>query len=753
MVTSNFRSYVLNAKILRRRRAIRVTYLRARSWLLLGLVLVSASACAKVDIESVGMEPGLSRLPRSDDPKGARKIDEALAKDGGAGKTITVTGTGIFVGQSTASEVKDTAEGAENVTLSLVKVPAAHAAKTILGDLLGVRYTIDHSVKGEVTIETPRPVTKAAAVDLFQAALRSSGAVLVSTKGHYRIVPADQALIGASISVSGSKAARSKPGSGVHIVQLKYVAASEINRLLEPMAPRGGIVRADEARNIITLSGSQQEIASMLEAIKIFDVDTMKGMSFALIPVTSSQPTAIAEELRTIFAANAEGPMAGMVRFLPNNRLKAVLVITPQRHYLARAGDWVRKLDAQARGTERQFYTYAVQNRRAQDLVDALQALFSGGSDGKDTSSVTPSEKEAVVDWKAPGPLDLAGGSPGSRKALARPSRGPAHGKQSITVATVTLDDKEGTRRVRIAADLAKNALLIEATPAEYRRLMRVIGELDVMPSQVVIEATIAEVSLNDDLKMGVRWFFANNKKQSFTFTDAASGALNSVFPGFSYAMTSANLTATFNALNEITNVKVISSPSLTVMDNNTAVLQIGDQVPITTATAVGVVGGGAPIVSTVSYRDTGVILAITPRINASGRVLLEIEQEVSTVATTTTSTIDSPTIRQRRIKTSVFVKDGQALALGGMIQTSTEASSGHVPFLGDIPLLGTMFRSKDSEAAKTELIIIIKPHVIRNFDDVEAITKEFREELASDANHFRGPPGTVGAKLQRALK
>jgi general secretion pathway protein D len=716
------------------------------------------SACAKPDIESVGREPGLSRLPRSDDPKGAGKMTAALVKGEEAAKTITVTGTGVFVGQPPASEAKgdarDAAEDpAENVTLNLVRVPAAQAAKTILGDLLGVRYTIDPSVKGEVTIQTPRQVTKAAAVELFQAALRASNAALVSTKGHYRIVPVDQALIGASISVEGSKAARDKPGSGVHIVQLKYVAASEISRLLEPMAPRGGIVRADEARNVIALSGSQQEIAGMLEAIRIFDVDTMKGMSFALIPVTSSQPTAIAEELRTIFAANREGPMAGMVRFLPNNRLKAVLVITPQHQYLARAGDWVRKLDAQAKGTERQFYTYAVQNRRAQDLVSALQALFSGESDGKGRSGVVPSEKEAFVESKPPGAFDLGAGSPGSRKTLARVPHGPASGKEAMTVATLALDDKEGTRRVRIAADLAKNALLVEATPADYRRLLRVIGELDVMPSQVVIEATIAEVTLNDDLKMGVRWFFANRKNQSFTFTDAASGALDSVFPGFSYAMTSANLAATFNALNKVTDVKVISSPSLTVMDNSTAVLQIGDQVPITTATAVGVVGGNAPIVSSVSYRDTGVILAITPRINASGRVLLEIEQEVSTVATTTSSTIDSPTIRQRRIKTSVFVKDGQALALGGMIQTSSEASSGQVPFLGDIPLLGTLFRSKDSDAAKTELVIIIKPHVIRSFDEVEAITKEFREELALEAKHSRGPPLALGAKVERAFK
>jgi general secretion pathway protein D len=303
---------------------------------------------------------------------------------------------------------------------------------------------------------------------------------------------------------------------------------------------------------------------------------------------------------------------------------------------------------------------------------------------------------------------------------------------------------------VKLAADLGKNALLMEATPADYQRLMRVIGELDVMPNQVVIEATIAEVTLNDDLKMGVRWFFASRKKHGFTFTDAASGALDSVFPGFSYAMSAASVSTTLNALNKITDVKVISSPSLTVMDNSAAVLQIGDQVPITTASAIGVTAGNAPIVNSVSYRDTGVILSITPRINASGRVLLEIEQEVSSVASTTSSSIDSPTIKQRRIKTSVFIKDGDALALGGMIQTTDSVSRSQLPILGDLPLFGTAFRSKDHDAGKTELIVIITPHVIRNFDEAEAITKEFRRELALEAQHPHHPPRTLAKKLKR---
>jgi general secretion pathway protein D len=284
--------------------------------------------------------------------------------------------------------------------------------------------------------------------------------------------------------------------------------------------------------------------------------------------------------------------------------------------------------------------------------------------------------------------------------------------------------------------------VLIEATPADYRRVMKMITALDVMPNQVMIEATIAEVSLNDDLKMGVRWYLQNRRLGSATFTDAAGGSLGSVFPGFSYALTAANLSTTLNALSEITNVNVVSSPSLSVMDNSTAVLQIGDQVPITTQSASSVLGAGAPIVNSVSYRDTGVILTMTPRINESGRVLLEIEQEVSNVVSTTSSTIDSPTIRQRRVRTSVVVNNGEPLALGGMIQESKTIARTQVPIVGEIPIIGNAFKQKDNSIGKTELIIIITPHVMRNLDEARLVTDEYRREferhVLSDRDQLR---------------
>jgi general secretion pathway protein D len=655
-------------------------------------------------------------------------------------RSAIVEGSGKFINDRPAKQQSEATPGSDGVKLNLVAVPVVEAAKIVLGDLLREKYVVDPTVKGEITLQTPIPVSPETAFDLFQAALATNGAAVVSSSGSYRIVPLDRAMAGAPITTGSTNASAMGPlGNTLRIISLKYVAGSEIQRVLEAMGSRGN-ARADDARQIITLSGSRQEIASMMETISLFDADVMKGMSFAMVPVRSAQPSAIAEELKTVFGSERDGAMSGMIRFLPNNRLRAILVISPNRQYISRAEQWVRKFDAQAEGSEKQFFTYSVQNRRAQDLVGVLQSMFSSETASAGARNVAPTFNEATISTQPPIGQPGSGGMfpnlVGASTANAQPMPRPAPtGRQTraTTAVSIGADEANGEARFKIAADAAKNALLIEATPADYKRILRLINSLDVIPNQVLIEATIAEVTLNDDLKLGVRWFLQNKRhSQKVTLTDVASGAVDSVFPGFSYALTAANLALTLNTLNKITDVNVVSSPSLTVMDNSTATLQIGDQVPITTQSATSVLVGGG-IINSVSYRDTGVILSITPRINESGRVLLDIEQEVSTVASTTSSNIDSPTIRQRRIRTSVLVNDSESLALGGMIQESRSLARSQIPIVGDLPLLGNVFKNKENEIGKTELIILITPHVIRNFDEAAQVRDEFRRALSFD--------------------
>jgi general secretion pathway protein D len=490
-------------------------------------------------------------------------------------KITLLTGTGRFIGDPSSTADREPADKTEaTVTLNLAGVSVPQAAKAVLGDVLGVKYTVDPTIDGKVTIQTPQPIPKSSAIGLFQASLRANGAAMLDTGDQIKIVPADQVALGANIRVDGLRAAEDRFGSHVQIVQLQYVSAKEMKQLLEPISPRGGILRADEARNTITLSGTSQEIAGMLQAISIFDVDVMKGMSFAFVPVTTAQPEDVANQLREVFASSREGPMAEMVRFIPNKQLSAVLVVSPQQKYLSRAAEWIRRLDSQAEGSQKQFYTYTAQNRRAQELMDVLLPIFANEANVNRSSqtgrNVAPQYQEAGIQSGGATPFSpMAGASasggvaqpasfPGSQSPSVTQQNGPGLSDQAPRPQANTADPRQDAR-FKIAVDESKNSILIEATPADYRRIMQVIKSLDVMPKQVLIEVTIAEVSLNDELKFGVRWYL-NKGSSSATFTDDAGGSVASVFPGFSYALTAANIAATLNTLNEITTVNVMSS-------------------------------------------------------------------------------------------------------------------------------------------------------------------------------------------------
>lgn len=415
------------------------------------------------------------------------------------GEPTFFNGSGRFLGgkptRATASAPEDPTDG---VTLNLLNASVPQAAKTVLGDLIGARYTIDPGIDGKITLQTPGPVAKSAALSLFQTALRSNNAALIYTAGAYKIVSFDQAAVGANLQVDGDLDSTGVIGSSLRVVQLKYVSASEIRRVVELISPRGTIVRTDDVRNTITLSGNDRDISGVLDAISVFDVDVMKGMSFGIVPVKTSDPAVITDELRKVFDSDREGPMAGMVRFLPNKRMGAILIIAPQPQYLSRATTWIHRFDNRGEGTERQFYTYVVQNRRASELVTVLQSMFTQGKDGGGESngrSVAPQYPEVSAQTsglKQPG-ATMQSGMSGTLSSPPPASRAADTGPDTTSSIQLGRDDSTGGPRIKVVADEAKNTILIEASAADYRRVARVIGSLDVIPNQVLIEAMIAE--------------------------------------------------------------------------------------------------------------------------------------------------------------------------------------------------------------------------------------------------------------------
>ena len=661
----------------------------------------------------------------------------------------------------------------EGVELNLVNLPIAEAAKIVLGDMQGVDYVVDPRLEGKVTAHTAHPVSKRQALDLFQSALRVSGAALVRSGHIYKIVPAEAAGgAGGDVSVAGARENNGLGGDSV-VVPLHFVSAGEMKRVLDPIAAKGGVVRADEARRALVLSGSPQEIDALRDAIAIFDTDTMRGMSFALVPVKSSDPAAMSEDLRAVFGSEKEGPMNGMIQFVGNKRLNAILVITSQKGYLDRARAWIQRLDGRAQTSEKQFYTYRVQNRPAKELLQVLTSIFSTESGGRASSSVSPRQTQAVVSAANNGVFGQNGNPPtnpiGGLTSNATPSANPLDAAAASAASgsdpnasngpqAATLDDS----RFRLAADEAKNALVIMSSPADYHRILRVIETLDVLPNQVFIEATIAEVTINDSLHFGVEWYlnraknngaFSTTSQTPTTFTDILGNnplgaGLGAAFPGFSYALRAPNMQMTINALNAVTKVNIVSTPSLTVLDNHQAVLQVGDQVPVASLQSATALGN---TFTSVSYRDTGVILSITPHISESGRVMLQLVQEVSNVAPNS-STSTNPTIQQRKVSTQVVIHDGEALMLGGLMQNNHSNIANQIPVLGDIPFIGNAFKDKTDEADKTELLIMITPHVVRSAAEAHEITEEYKRQVLDISQNAIKKPHTLRQTLDRTI-
>jgi len=625
---------------------------------------------------------------------------EVIGKDSG---TLRVPGGG-------ANKV---VAGRDGVTINLYKVPIAEAAKSIYGDILGLNYLIMPGVEGEVTIQSARPLPRERLARIFENVLQAQGYSITYRDGVY--------VIGRAGKDRGPLLTRGARGpvvgQRVWLVPLRYVSATRMAKLLQPMVAKGSVRVADDRRDVLMVSGTAAEVASIDRMIRVFDVDIMRGKSFGLYPVRSKSPAALVKELEVVFGDGGM-PNPNRIRFVPNQRLGAVLVIAGNPALLRKARAWITRLDRIARATESRVFVYKVENRPPAELAKLLkQILGTGGDTGQRPPRAKPiaprfdsSGLGAVLADKGKTTPPKAGDK--GRSADKAPSAGESELSQAV-----------------IVPDEQNKALLIRTTPRNYNRILDILYKLDVPAAQVMLEAVIAEITLNDQLRFGVKWFLQSGK-HGFTLSDLASGAVSPVFPGFSYVFESANIQMVLDALSEVTNVNVVSAPSLMVMDNRKAILQIGDQVPIATQASQKPDDPNSPVITKIEMKDTGVIFRVTPQVNDNGQVLLNIEQEVSSAQKTTTSGIDSPTISRRRLATSVLVDDGSVVALGGLIQQRDTVSRKQVPILGNIPVLGAAFRTKHNNTSRTELMIFLRPRVIRSGSDARAIAQEFRRRL-----------------------
>jgi general secretion pathway protein D len=667
-----------------------------------------------------------------------------------------------------------------DVTLNFVDTDIREIARTILGTTLNLNYTIDPNVHGTGSIETGTPMQRSALLPTLETLLNANGATLIERNGVYAVVPLPA---GATRNlVSGENAI----GAGTQVVPLRYASAKDLAKVLEPYVAEGGKIAADPAPNAIIVSGDAAVRQTLVGLIRAFDTDILAGQSYALFPVGDSDPAKRASEFERVLQAQAEGALGGIVRVVPMDRVSAVLVVSSQSRYIDAARRFFRLTNQLEDATARAWHVYYVQNGQSADLENLLQRAFTprnvSPTAGPPGSTAPGADQLTIGGGRAPGGgttgfggqgstagLGGAGGGAGATTGLPGGGGGgagaggglgagipqPQVAAEGAPPATEPLSAETGQggaapeNRMRIIANRRNNALLVYATPSEYAVIEGMLRKIDIIPLQVLIEATIAEVDLNDSLQYGTQFFFKADHV-AFTLGPGVTappipvlGALG--FPNTTSPFFTLSKSPNFalSALAAVTKVKVLSAPQVMVLDNEPARLQVGQQVPVLTGTATSTLAAGAPVVNSVDYHSTGVIMQVTPRVNSGGLVSLDIAQEVSDVAAAATNTVaGSPTFNDQIFRTRVAVQDGQTVGMAGLIRDNASNGNGGIPFLKDIPILGTLVSTQSNSRLRTELLVLITPHVVHDQRDARALTEDLRNQLIN--------AGLVPQQLQR---
>ncbi len=658
--------------------------------------------------------------------------------------------------------------GGSGYDLNFENAPVATVAKVILGDVLNLGYSIDPRVQGTVTLASVRPVPKADALYVLENALRMSGVALIRDRGNgYRLVPAPEAGPGGV-----DRSATAEAGQGISVVPLRYTSAQNIFKLLDAFGVKAATMRPDSARNTLIVTGSGTDRSAAIDTILSFDADWMRGQSVGIFPVRNSSPEPIIGEIEKIMDSGEGGMSQSMIKFQPIGRLNSILVVSQKPEYLKRAQTWIARLDrSDTEGVNLKSYPLRYGNSKLvvallQDMLlsqsstssstlDSAQSQLAPGSGMSTTSSGSnPVAALSALPTAGAGASTPVTGPPGSQlNTRAAPATSTTPGQDNTLSGTPSGARSGGNgilQNVRITADVTNNAVLVYANMESQRVIEQTIRQIDRPQRQIAIEATIAEVTLNDQLNYGVQFFLAS-KKGSISNTiagvsnsstvgsnidgqdnavNAAAGALlGRVLPGFNFLIGAENSPrVVLDALHNVTNVKVLSNPSLVVLDNQPATLQVGDQVPFSTGTAT-VLTANNTVVNTIDYKNTGIILRVLPRANANGNVVLDIEQEISSVAAGSAGSL-TPTISQRRVKSSIAVTSGQTVLLAGLISETENKQRQGLPILDSIPGVGDAFSHQGTGRSRTELILFIRPTVMRDGVDAHVIAEEMRSKM-----------------------
>ena len=660
------------------------------------------------------------------------------------------------------------------ITFNFENQPIQAVVQAILGAILKENYTIAPTVTGNVTFSTSKPITPEQAMPLLEMLLSWTNNTLVLKEGRYEVVPTKDAIAGnLTPRIAPPNIAK---GYEVRVFPLKYISATEMQKLLKPYAKADAVVSADNARAMIVMAGTASELANYQHTIDVFDVDWLKGMSVGVYSLRNVDVGKVMPEMDKIFGAAGESPLAGMFRFIPMETTNSVIVITAQPDYLKQAETWLYRLDTGVGENGTQLYVYDVKNVKAVELSDHLNAIFTGRSTGGTSRTASGSVAPGMRPVNIGGLGSGVGGGVGVNSASST-MQGRATGTNATAAGANSNLSTTGTGTapatgagqketdIRITPIEENNQLLVMATPGEWDSIVSAIHRLDVSPLQVQIETKILEVTLSGNLQYGVQWYLAgligtadgsaqangNYPYPEFTGNShdrhrLGLGATGNTAPtnngGIFYSFLSKNFEVAINALQTSGNARTLSAPSMVVMNNQEAQINVGQQIPVLQQSIIGVPTSVTGTTSnntnqfqtgigSTSYINTGVVLDVKPRVNPGGLVYMDIQQEVSTPGAAATAG-GNPPINQRQLSTQVAVQSGQTVLLGGLIQEHDTDQQTGLPLLSNIPLIGKLFGSTSRTKDRTELIVLITPRVITNPDEALQVTKEYEQKFES---------------------
>lgn len=620
----------------------------------------------------------------------------------------------------------------EDVSLNFEQAPLVEVVHAVMGEILELDYIVEHPVGGEVTLRTRTPIPRDQLLDILESLLKANDVLMVrDADGRYFVSGSGQM---SKLKPSVAASASGVSGFSTIIVPLQYISASSMAEILMPVADESAFVRIDDLRNLLMLAGTRAQLAGWQDIITTFDVDMLKGMSVGIFPIENSSIEEVDLALSALLgnssgdgtAVEGMSGIGSVVRIIPVPRLSSILVVTPRAHYLKRIQTWIERLDQTPDANyERRLYVYEVQNSNAKHLATLLSSVYGGSGGGSQASA----RSSGTAPGFTPERVTSSGSDSGSGVGSLSGNNGSSNNDNDRSGGPTNFSVGD----VRVVADEDNNALLIYATGKEYRKIEPALKRLDVAATQVIIEASIVEVTLDDSLDYGLQWSFDGDLNGGYSGIGELFGGPSIPSPaGFGYSVLnkSGSIKAVLNALAEKNLLNVISSPSVMVLDNQTATIQVGDQV----AVPGNAVSNGDNVTRSISYRDTGVQLTVTPSVNAGGMVTMDIEQAVTDIkATEATSSGDGvaqPTFLERKITSRVAVRSSESIVLGGLIRENKGSGSSGVPILHEIPVLGGLFGKKSRIDTRTELLVIITPRAIYNESELRDVSEEMRSQM-----------------------